>query len=103
MPLSASLRIALVLFFLLACALCLAQSVSTPYDAVNPIIGTDGGGNTFPGASLPFGMVQWSPDTNTDAWYFYKDKQITGFGLTHISGAGCPLYGDFAVLPTPSP
>ncbi len=95
----ATLRTALVPFLLLAGVVCLAQSASSPYDAVNPIIGTDGGGNTYPGASLPFGMVQWSPDTNTDAWYYYKDKQITGFGLTHISGAGCPLYGDFAVLP----
>lgn len=77
-----------------------AWAQSGPYDSVNPIIGTAGGGNTFPGASLPFGMVQWSPDTNTDAWYFHDDKQIYGFGLTHVSGAGCPLYGDFAVLPT---
>ena len=86
--------------FLLASATCAAQ-FSTPYDSVYPIIGTDGGGNTFPGATLPFGMIQWSPDTNTDAWYIHSDKQITGFGLTHVSGAGCPLYGDFAVLPTP--
>ncbi len=78
----------------------LAQSASTPYDAVDPIIGTAGGGNTFPGASLPFGMMQWSPDTNERAWYYHKDKQVYGFSLTHISGAGCPLYGDFAVLPT---
>jgi predicted alpha-1,2-mannosidase len=77
-----------------------AQSSSKPYDAVDPLIGTDGGGNTFPGASMPFGMVQWSPDTNTDAWYIHSEKQINGFSLTHISGAGCPLYGDFAVLPT---
>lgn len=62
-------------------------------------MGTAGGGNTFPGATLPFGMVQWSPDTNTDAWYRYDEKQLYGFSLTHISGAGCPLYGDFAVLP----
>jgi predicted alpha-1,2-mannosidase len=75
------------------------QSISGPYDAVDPFIGTSGGGNTYPGASLPFGMMQWSPDTNHDAWYVYSDKQIEGFGLTHISGAGCPLYGDFAVLP----
>ena len=67
------------------------------------MIGTSGGGNTFPGASLPFGMMQWSPDTNKDAWYIYGDKQIRGFSLTHISGAGCPLYGDFAVLPTVAP
>jgi predicted alpha-1,2-mannosidase len=77
-----------------------AQSASTPYDTVDTFIGTSGGGNTFPGASLPFGMVQWSPDTNHDAWYYYNDKQINGFGLTHISGAGCAVYGDFAVLPT---
>jgi predicted alpha-1,2-mannosidase len=66
---------------------------------VDTRIGTAGGGNTFPGATLPFGMVQWSPDTNEDAWYRYDEKTILGFSLTHISGAGCPLYGDFAVLP----
>jgi predicted alpha-1,2-mannosidase len=78
-----------------------AQKSVTPYDLVDPIIGTAGGGNTFPGATLPFGMVQWSPDTNEDAWYGYNDKIIYGFSLTHVSGAGCPLYGDFAVLPIP--
>jgi predicted alpha-1,2-mannosidase len=77
-----------------------AQAPSAAYDAVNPIIGTAGGGNTFPGATLPFGMIQWGPDTNHDAWYAYRDKTILGFSLTHISGAGCPLYGDFSVLPT---
>jgi predicted alpha-1,2-mannosidase len=77
----------------------LAQPDSKPYDAVNPLIGTDGGGNTFPGATLPFGMVQWSPDTNPDAWYIYSEKKILGFSMTHLSGAGCGLYGDFAVLP----
>jgi putative alpha-1,2-mannosidase len=81
-----------------------AQSTSslTPYDQVDPVIGTAGGGNTFPGASLPFGMMQWSPDTNPDDFYLYKEAQIYGFSLTHLSGAGCPLYGDFAVLPVPS-
>jgi predicted alpha-1,2-mannosidase len=76
------------------------QSASAAYDAVGPFIGTAGGGNTFPGASLPFGMVQWSPDTNRNAWYVYNGEPIRGFSLTHISGAGCGLYGDFAVLPT---
>jgi len=71
----------------------------SPYDSVDPRIGTAGGGNTFPGATLPFGMIQWSPDTNREAWYFYNEKHIYGFSLTHISGAGCPLYGDFGVLP----
>ena len=73
--------------------------VESPYDLVDTRIGTAGGGNTFPGAALPFGMVQWSPDTNHDAWYRYDEKAILGFSLTHISGAGCPLYGDFGVLP----
>jgi predicted alpha-1,2-mannosidase len=76
------------------------QSSSTPYDSVNPLIGTTGSGNTFPGATLPFGMVQWSPDTNRGAWYFYNEKHLYGFSLTHLSGAGCPVYGDFGVMPT---
>jgi len=95
--------LSLGLFLISAALSASAQSAATPYDSVNPIIGTDGGGNTFPGASLPFGMVQWSPDTNSDAWYFYNDKKLFGFSLTHLSGAGCPLYGDFAILPTALP
>ncbi|HWE83518.1 MAG TPA: GH92 family glycosyl hydrolase [Terracidiphilus sp.] len=78
----------------------IGMRAQTPYDTADPFIGTAGGGNTFPGATLPFGMVQWSPDTNRDAWYRYDEKSILGFSLTHISGAGCSLYGDFAVLPT---
>lgn len=77
-----------------------ASPHESPYGSVDPLIGTAGGGNTFPGATLPFGMIQWSPDTNQDAWYRYDEKQLHGFSLTHVSGAGCPLYGDFAVLPT---
>jgi len=101
-PMKARLAIILSPLFLLALAPLpsVAQTPSAAYHAVNPIIGTAGGGNTFPGATLPFGMIQWSPDTNKDAWYAYGDKTIQGFSLTHISGAGCPLYGDFAVLPT---
>jgi predicted alpha-1,2-mannosidase len=94
------LRLGLVLLSLLSGIPALAQSVSTPYDAVDPIIGTSGGGRTFPGASLPFGMVQWSPDTNHRTYYIYDEKQILGFSMTHLSGVGCSLYGDFAVLPT---
>jgi len=97
-----ALRSALIFLSLLASIAASAQSATMAYDTVDPFIGTAGGGNTFPGATLPFGMMQWSPDTNHDAWYFYSDKQIKGFSLTHISGAGCPLYGDFAVLPTSS-
>ena len=88
-----------VLFLFLAGGAALGNAQKPPYDSVNPLVGTAGGGNTFPGATVPFGMVQWSPDTNGDAWYKYDEKTIRGFSLTHISGAGCPLYGDFAVLP----
>lgn len=88
------------LFALLFAIYVPGQSTTSPYGSVDPLIGTAGGGNTFPGATLPFGMIQWSPDTDHDAWYHYDEKKLYGFSLTHISGAGCPLYGDFAVLPT---
>lgn len=85
------------------CMVAAAQSTGSnlPYDSVDPIIGTSGDGNTFPGATLPFGMIQWSPDTGPNAWYYHSDHRIYGFSLTHISGAGCPVYGDFPVLPWP--
>src|SRR3954447_11848415 len=71
--------------------------------------GTGGGaGNTFPGAMLPFGMVQFSPDTRPgeDAYgggYSYGDERIRGFGLRHLSGPGCAAYGDFPLIPTTAP
>jgi len=68
---------------------------------------TFGGGHSFPGASAPFGMVQWSPDTTPSAphsgGYDYRDGHVSGFSLTHLSGAGCSLYGDFPFLPTTEP
>lgn len=83
---------------------------------VNPFIGTDdsplpdylGGNasaNTFPGATLPFGMIQWSPDTENSfgkdarGSYRYKDSAIRGFSLTHLSGPGCPVFGDVPIMP----
>ena len=58
----------------------------------------------FPGADLPFGMIQWSPDTTPAAadggGYSYTDSSITGFSLTHLTGTGCAIYGDFPILPT---
>ncbi|MGB6975469.1 MAG: GH92 family glycosyl hydrolase [Terracidiphilus sp.] len=95
-----SFCVVLSAIFALSTSIAGAQSVPSPYNSVQPIIGTDGGGNTFPGATLPFGMMQWSPDTNTDAWYYHNQERTYGFSLTHLSGAGCPLYGDFAILPT---
>ena len=66
---------------------------------VNTFVGTDNDGNTFPGATVPFGMVQWSPDTTAAGWYKYPDTKIRGFSLTHFSGAGCPAYADFPFMP----
>lgn len=73
-------------------------------DYVNPFIGTDAHGHTFPGASLPFGMVQLSPDTDTEGWdwcsgYHYSDNSIIGFSHTHLSGTGCGDYGDILFMP----
>jgi predicted alpha-1,2-mannosidase len=78
-----------------------AQAGSGPesaYSYVDPISGSSEGGNTFPGATVPFGMVQWSPDTTADGWYRYNDKTLRGFSLTHVSGAGCSIYADVPVL-----
>jgi predicted alpha-1,2-mannosidase len=64
---------------------------------------TTGGGNTFPGADVPFGMVQWSPDTlpdrNAGGGYSYTDTTLTGYSLTHLSGPGCSAAGDVPILP----
>jgi predicted alpha-1,2-mannosidase len=64
---------------------------------------TSGGGNTFPGADVPFGMVQWSPDTapgRTDGGgYTFGDDKLIGYSLTHVSGPGCPAAGDIPILP----
>jgi predicted alpha-1,2-mannosidase len=84
----------------------LADHVSL-FAGTEPGHDTFGGGHNFPGATVPFGMVQWSPDTtpadkNGDG-YDYRDNHISGFSLTHLSGAGCGLYGDFPFLPTTEP
>src|SRR5580765_4025609 len=72
---------------------------------VNPFIGTGGHGHTFPGATMPFGMVQLSPDTRTDNWdgssgYHYSDDIIYGFSHTHLSGTGIPDYCDILFMPS---
>lgn len=71
---------------------------------VNPFIGTDGHGHTFPGATVPFGMVQLSPDTRLTGWdgcsgYHYSDDVIYGFSHTHLSGTGASDYGDVLLMP----
>ncbi|HIZ26441.1 GH92 family glycosyl hydrolase [Barnesiella sp. An55] len=74
-------------------------------DFVNPFIGTGGHGHTFPGAVVPHGMIQPSPDTRIYEWdacsgYHYSDSTINGFSHTHLSGTGCGDYGDILLMPT---
>ncbi len=74
-------------------------------DYVDPMIGTDFFGHTFPGATVPFGMVQLSPDNHTEGWtyssgYSYQDNTIMGFSHTHMSGTGYTGCGDILLMPT---
>ena len=75
---------------------------------VNPFIGTGGHGHTFPGSTVPYGMVQLSPDTRIDgSWdgcsgYHYSDNLIYGFSHTHLNGTGVSDYGDIMLMPTMS-
>jgi len=72
---------------------------------VKPLVGTLGEGNTYPGAQVPFGMVQLSPDTEKWLWgaasgYEYSDSTIYGFSMTHLHGTGIPDMGDILFMPT---
>jgi predicted alpha-1,2-mannosidase len=72
---------------------------------VNPFIGTGGHGHTYPGATMPFGMVQLSPDTRLEGWdgcggYHDDDSLIYGFSHTHLQGTGISDYGDILIMPT---
>ncbi len=74
-------------------------------DYVDPFIGTGGHGHTFPGAVLPFGMVQLSPDNGTQGWdwcsgYHYSDSVIVGFSHTHLSGTGIGDLLDVSMMPS---
>src|SRR5215471_14307346 len=103
-PNEITLRIICVLCLLLLVPLdILAQQDLTRY--VDPFIGTGGHGHTYPGVTMPFGMVQLSPDTRLTGWdgcsgYHYSDKIIYGFSHTHLSGTGISDYGDILLMPT---
>ena len=92
----------LVLLLFLFSVPAAAQRDLTRY--VNPFIGTAGHGHTFPGAIVPYGMVQLSPDTRLTGWdgcsgYHYSDSRIYGFSHTHLSGTGISDYGDILLTP----
>jgi predicted alpha-1,2-mannosidase len=77
----------------------------SPADYVNTFIGTGGHGHTYPGATMPFGMVQLSPDTRLEGWdgcggYHYDDNYIYGFSHTHLNGTGVPDLCDILFMPT---
>jgi len=81
------------------------SDLTPAYDLVNPFIGTGGHGHTYPGATLPFGMVQLSPDTRLEGWdgcsgYHNTDSIIYGFSHTHLSGTGVGDYGDVLLMPS---
>lgn len=105
-----------IAMFMLGTSSIFAQTTKSPADYVNPMIGTDGMGHTFPGACVPFGAVQLSPDTDTTphnidgkyqpnvykycAGYQYADTSIVGFSHTHMSGTGHSDLGDILIMPT---
>lgn len=79
-----------------------AQALS---EFVNPFVGTDAHGHTYPGATVPFGMVQLSPDTRLEGWdgcggYHWSDSSLYGFSHTHLQGTGVSDYGDVLFMPT---
>jgi predicted alpha-1,2-mannosidase len=84
-------------------ALVVPAAVADPASVVNTTVMTTGGGNDFPGVDVPFGMVQWSPDTSPSrplgGGYNFNATQLRGFGLTHMAGPGCGAMGDLPILP----
>ena len=100
-----------LIFAACACTLgaCTTTSTNkTALDYVNPFVGTGFHGHTYPGATLPFGAVQLSPDTRRGNWdacsgYHYSDSTILGFSHTHLSGTGCIDLGDVLLRPTSMP
>src|SRR5579883_2056286 len=77
-------------------------AVAGPTESVNPFIGTANGGNTFPGALVPWGMVSVSPHNNykSPSGYTFGDSFLYGFGHLHLSGTGCPDLGSVVLMPT---
>jgi len=94
-----------LLIFIIALTACTTENSNNYISYIDPMIGTGGHGHTFPGAMVPFGMVQISPDTRWENWdgssgYHYSDKTIMGFSQTHLSGTGAPEFCDILLMPT---
>lgn len=94
----------LISFILLLTYLSSFGQVNDYTQFVNPFIGTGGHGHTYPGATVPFGFMQLSPDTRLDGWdgcggYHYSDSVIFGFSHTHLSGTGVSDLGDLLIMP----
>ena len=104
-----SVSVLAALFALGACTSPKSSQPKTDYaQLVNPFIGTDFTGNTYPGAQAPFGMVQLSPDNGLSGWdrisgYFYPDSTIAGFSHTHLSGTGAGDLYDILFMPVTLP
>ena len=87
---------------------CATQPQQDFAEYVNPFIGTDFTGNTYPGATVPFGMVQLSPDNGYPGWnrisgYYYPDSTIAGFSHTHLTGTGAGDLYDIMFMPVTNP
>lgn len=100
--------LSLIFAFLAACSSPKQETANDYTTYVNPFIGTDFTGNTYPGAQLPFGMVQLSPDNGLPGWdrisgYFYPDSTIAGFSHTHLSGTGAGDLYDISFMPVTLP
>ena len=102
----ASVLVALLVAVGLAASSCSRQETCNDYTQyVNVFIGTGGHGHTYPGAVVPHGAIQPSPDTRIYGWdacsgYYYNDSTINGFSHTHLSGTGCCDLGDVLIMPT---
>lgn len=101
------MRLILLIFIYITMAFCSSCSSGRQSltDYVDPMIGTDFHGHTYPGATVPFGAVQLSPDTRSGNWdacsgYHYSDTTLKGFSHTHLSGTGCIDLGDVLFRPT---
>lgn len=108
MTIKPTIALSIIILFLSCQRTTLARNTSKKQpltNYVNTFIGTGGHGHTYPGATLPFGMMQLSPDTRLDGWdgcsgYHYSDRYIYGFSHTHLSGTGISDYGDVLLMPT---